>query len=341
MAIVYRPATPQDRCTLLQQPTPRVSARLANALRGWRRERSEISCAEFNGQPVGYLEVQINRRGCGRATRLLGFASLPFRRVQGPDAMIQPVVLSVMKDLYVAPSFRNRGVARGLVDSICPRLRELNVDQLQASVNMPCDWQGSLLKRLGFESLQFVLTRDIQAKEHTAKFRFDGRAAGIREARISDLSQLIDLVRLETQQQQSLAGCFQLHKNLDWSSYIAERLRRRDITLLVLERSGQLVAYTEIRCLQPPERRAASRVAYIEDIYVVEGARNERCATSLLQCAIDRLQQHKVSKIHAAVWAGNQTSLHLAKKLGFRVSKQIMAKPLKIDDFTRPLGHSP
>jgi len=163
--------------------------------------------------------------------------------------------------------------------------------------------------------------------------------AFIRPASQQDLIQLAELVRYQVENQQTLAGNFQLQPDVDWYGYVAARIGQKDTQLFVAERKGELVGFTLVRIMRQGQMAPVSRVrfaarqllrsfsqesrlaGFMEDIFVVANARNEGIASELARSAMRWLRNRHVNELQAIIRADNEATLNLSQKMGFEPIK--------------------
>ena len=161
----------------------------------------------------------------------------------------------------------------------------------------------------------------------------------IRHATFEDIPQLAGLVRLEIEQQQALAGCFQLASHVNWSGYVSAKIKASDTGIIVAAEDGRLVGYIEARIVYPGGRikswlrqciplfrPSASPLGIIEDVYVIPTQRRMGIAQMLLEAACDWLNGQQARFIEGYIWWGNDAALNFMELNDFIPVQLIMRK---------------
>jgi GNAT superfamily N-acetyltransferase len=139
---------------------------------------------------------------------------------------------------------------------------------------------------------------------------------------------------------------------MDWTGYVAARLRRSNAGILVAEDDGDLVGYIDIRVVRPGASSTRGRLkavlrtladsfgrecpsiisprqrGVIDDIYVVPALRCQGVGTGLLQASLQWFEQQDVSDIEAAIAVGNGASQNYFGKAGFEPVAVLVRKAL-------------
>jgi len=164
----------------------------------------------------------------------------------------------------------------------------------------------------------------------------------IRPAARPDLESLVALVRSELECKEQFSQTFKLASDIDWSEYVAAKLRPGSSQLLVAQSAQGLVGYIEFRVAGQSGGRSGNRLkrllklilnrgslppvvpvqprqyGYIEDVFVLPDLRSQGVASRLIQSALAWFAERDIHQVEAAVWSPNRASLGLFEKLGFR-----------------------
>lgn len=176
----------------------------------------------------------------------------------------------------------------------------------------------------------------------------------IRPAEPKDIPQLANLVCLQFEYQQTLAPFIELIPGVDWTRYVAQRLRRRNAQMLVAEKDGNLVGYIDFRVAQqgwtasnkglmtwarrlkhiftkePVSIFQARRYGFIEDIYVDPSVRLTAIGlgVKLFNRSLQWFENQGVREVEGAISVGNHTSHKFFQRMGCQPIKYLMRKTL-------------
>jgi ribosomal protein S18 acetylase RimI-like enzyme len=309
---------------------------------------TEIRVAEQDGYLVGFIVMRVIQRGqCVADGRLKRIGNrLRHFPIPRPDSIVQPIRLGFIENVFVTSGLRRQGIGTALVQSCNQWLQRLPVDEMQTAVGSDRVAARDFFGRLGFEPIRVLMKRRIGRQEGQCP-------PGIRPANRQDLPQLAELVRREIEYQQQLAPCFQLVPRVNWAGYVSGRLQCRSTEVLVAEKSGHLMGYTEIRVvrqgqghtgrqlkkmIQMPSRLfqkkpaltvgGPNRLGFIEDIYVQPSLRNRSVGFELFKSSLRWFEERDIQVVEAAIWIGNEASQNFFSKLGFTPQKLMMRKKL-------------
>ena len=179
----------------------------------------------------------------------------------------------------------------------------------------------------------------------------------IRPATRPDIPQLADLVRQQVEHQLQLDSYLALNPKVDWVKYVTARLDRKDAEVLVADKDGTLVGYTDFRIVQQGTTSRAGllkaalrrllrlikneplsiiesrRYGFIDDIYVVPSMRNSPVGMGvrLYRSGLPWFELRHVSHIECSITARNEGAQAFTEKLGFKTAALLMRKNL-LDD---------
>jgi ribosomal protein S18 acetylase RimI-like enzyme len=259
-----------------------------------------------------------------------------------PATLALPTSAGFLQEVFVGKSYRRQGVGRALVQAAVVALTTMAVQTAQVSLDPNDEHAQHLFLQLGFRPHRVLVERELPSTEP-----YVCRVS--RPAVWADLPQLVELVQWEVRYQRRLARSLHLHTRIDWESYVAAKLRRRDVALLVVERNGRLVGYSELWVMDPDRctlrqrlatalrtpagwlwanRSMGERIGVLEDIYVLPAWRKTGLALALFEDCAHWFRQQQITRVQGSIWHANEVSLRIADQIGAKVIELIMYRPL-------------
>jgi ribosomal protein S18 acetylase RimI-like enzyme len=111
--------------------------------------------------------------------------------------------------------------------------------------------------------------------------------------------------------------------------FLGTQLKEDDVVLLVAERAGSLIGYV-FAGLEPKSWKELREPAgFIHDVVVEDSSRRMGIAESLLEAAIDWLQEHGAPRIMLWTAEQNAAAQRLFSRLGFRRTMIEMTREAK------------
>ena len=179
----------------------------------------------------------------------------------------------------------------------------------------------------------------------------------IRPASQPDIPRLADLVRQHVEYQLQLDSHLTLNPKADWVNYVTARLNRKDAELLVADKDGTIIGYTDIRIVQqrttsiagrlkvalrrvlhpfrrePPSILEPRRYGFIDDIYVDPSMRNSPVGVgvSLYRSSLSWFKLQQVNHIEGSIAALNEGTQTIAQKFGFKTVAMLVRNDLSGD----------
>jgi ribosomal protein S18 acetylase RimI-like enzyme len=335
-----RPATGQDLAqiaSLTSRDENWVSA-LSNQLQNI---NNRILVAEKDDQLVGFIHFRIVKRGVdvvdGRLKRLIKH----YLGIQGDDsdAIMLPIQYGLIQEIYVSPELRNRGIKKALIEACIEWSRSQQLSELQVELHPEEEQLISFYRNAGFTDSRVTIHRKMPE-------RIPRHKKYIRPADQDDLPQLVELVKNQIMYQQSLANSFELNPDLNWAQYVSSINNNRSAVHIVAEKNNHLVGFLEAWIYQRgvygirgyflslgkriifPTMKRPEPFGVMEHIYVLPEFRNTDVAQNLVLGIVHWFRDKGVEDVLASIWANNESTLRIARVIGFKPIKIILCKSI-------------
>lgn len=207
--------------------------------------------------------------------------------------------------LMVSPSYRNRGLANNLLETLVPVLRSQQIEAIYFSASH--SFPAENIPRLSFYACEYQLTLQLDKpiKKHTNRLRF-------RAATFDDIEILCELDQ----------ACFANHDILTMALRFKDVIQSPHYHLLVGVLNGKPIAKAHIQWQQ--KRSILSDIAVFPD-YQKQGYGSEVVHACLLES-----QQRGFKEVMLEVESSNEGALKLYTQQGFEVIKATNFWEMKI-----------